>query len=84
MREEDPAFDPSDGTMYMTDGGYLYTVNTTTGAATLIGDPHIGPYINGLAIQPSAVPEPSGLSLALVGSLMLVGTTRVWRSRGTS
>jgi hypothetical protein len=68
------AFDPSDGTMYMTDGEYLYTVNTANGAATLIGDPHIGSYVNGLAIKPSAVPEPPGWALVVSGGLFLIGT----------
>jgi DNA-binding beta-propeller fold protein YncE len=77
------AFDPDDGTLYMTDGQFLYTVNPATGAATRIGDPQIGPFISGLAVRGSgAVPEPSGLVLALSGGLVLVGTLRVWRRRG--
>ena len=66
---------------------FWYTVNPATGTATQTGgDPTTsGPYITGLAIRGSSgVPEPSGLVLALVGSLMLVGTTRVWHSRGTN
>jgi DNA-binding beta-propeller fold protein YncE len=77
------AFDPADGTLYLTDGQFLYTVDPATGAATRIGDPQIGPFISGLAIRgPAAVPEPSGLALALGSGLVFFGTLCPWNRRG--
>jgi streptogramin lyase len=87
------AFDPATGVLYAADGNVggtnnLYTVNTTTGAMTLVGPVGI-PFnpttnvggLSGLAFSPSAVPEPSTLTMFGVGALGLVGAAVRRRKR---
>ena len=75
------AFDPDTGIAYFANGGgsanNLYTLNTTTGALTLIG-PNAG--LAGLAFAPAqtAVPEPGTLLLFGVGVAMFMARRRIW------
>jgi hypothetical protein len=48
---QDIAFRPSDGKLFGYNGGSIYTINTTTGAATLVGDTGGFPDGNGLAFS---------------------------------
>jgi len=81
------AFDPTTGTLYAASGNFvsnLYTVNTTTGALTLVGPTTGSPNgLAGLAFLPTgtttAVPEPPGLALLGVGAAGLAGWR--WRRR---
>lgn len=50
----------------------LYTINLSTGAATLVGQIGAGQDITGLAIVPTAVPEPATFSLIGIASLALL------------
>jgi hypothetical protein len=59
-------FDPDSGILYYSDASNLYSVNVTSGAATLIGA-HGVFEMSGLA---AAVPEPVGL--ALLASLLMI------------
>jgi exosortase sorting signal-containing protein len=49
---QDIAFRPSDGTLFAFAQGDIFTIDTTTGAATLVGDAAVGfPFGNSLAFQ---------------------------------
>ncbi len=80
----------TNGTLYATFDDALYSLSTTTGAATAIGDPNVGTgfaSISGLAfsnnnlpINPSAVPEPAS-ALLLAAGLGLLGARQLRRRR---
>jgi hypothetical protein len=65
-------FDADSGILYYSDASNLYSVNVTSGAATLIGA-HGVTEMSGLA---AAVPEPVGLAL-LASSLMIMRRARL-------
>jgi DNA-binding beta-propeller fold protein YncE len=73
------AFSPSTGTAYVADGGTsgtnaLYTLNTTTGALTLVGATGAANGLAGLSFVPQqspSVPEPSALLLLVIGAGLL-------------
>ena len=74
------AFDPA-GVLYATLDDKLYTLSTTTGAATPVGstDPNAATgfaSISGLAFAPAAVPEPSSLALMGLGAAGLLAYGR--------
>jgi WD40 repeat protein len=82
------AFNPSSGQLYVVDGSdgayagtnSLYTLNTTTGALTLIGNTDLPAGLAGLTFTAASVPEPSGWSLLGMGSLAsLLGLHRARR-----
>ncbi len=56
-------------------GAGLYTINLATGAATLIGAIN-GQALDGLAVAPVAVPEPTTLALLALGGIAAVGIRR--------
>jgi hypothetical protein len=79
-----------DGTLY----GFsmdlkVYTINTSTGTGTLYGSYSLGPndpnWITAAAVPlaPAAVPEPTTLSLASVGVVLMGLAGMVWKARST-
>jgi hypothetical protein len=52
---QDIAFRPSDGKLFGYNGGSIYTINTTTGAATLVGNTGNFPLGNALAFSPGNI-----------------------------
>ncbi len=83
------AFDPSSGKLYVvdgTDGPYtgtnsLYTLNTTTGVLSLIGDTGLSAGLAGLTFTPASVPEPTSWCLLGIGMLGIFGFGRRRASR---
>jgi hypothetical protein len=59
-------FNPDDNVLFLTDHGSLYTVDTSSGAATLVGA-HGVDGMSGLAF----VPEPASLLVIMLGALLL-------------
>jgi hypothetical protein len=79
-------FNPSTGVLYVAYGipfdnvggpGSLYTLNTTTGALTLVGSTHLSRGLSGLAFF--TVPEPSNLVLISFTSFALLLMQRCCR-----
>jgi hypothetical protein len=71
----DMAARPEDNVMFLSDafGASLYTINTTTGATTLVGPYGTSGNIAGLAFLGGAVPEPATWGMMLFG-FGLIGT----------
>ena len=65
----DMAARPEDNVMFLSDalGRELHTINTTTGATTLVGPYGLASNIAGLAFLGGAVPEPSTWGMMLFG-----------------
>src|SRR4051812_1844977 len=77
------AFDPSAGLFYMvanpvpTTGDRLYTLDSTTFAATLVGPTGVSTLGGGLAF--SSVPEPSLAAGLLFAAVLWLRRSRAWR-----
>jgi hypothetical protein len=74
------------GTLYGLAGNSAYTIDPSTGTATLISGVDLGfgsdGGVHGAASTPEAVPEPSSLALVVLGALTGIGCG--WRQRRSS
>jgi len=73
------SFNPANGTLYLATGEgttNLYTVNTTTGALSLVGS--TGENISGLAFTPAVggTPEPAAFGFVLAGACIMAAFRR--------
>lgn len=68
------------GIAYLASGNNLWTVNTATGAATLVGSVGVGSGQNITSISAAPVPEPGSWSLLLGAAAVLFGAHRRRRS----
>jgi hypothetical protein len=82
---QDIAFRPSDGKLFGYSGGSIYTINTATGAATLVGNTGNFPLGNALAFSPGNILYTANeTELDIVNQSTGVLTTAVFLNYGSA